>query len=139
MLPANTLWKRDDEKRTQRLAATRVILAQVFTKIKTHVMQTVDTPYLAYQVPSFVFGYPLFNLPEAVQSVKETLEEQGYQVWIVHPGDTLFISWMKPQKGGQGSGARPKTVPVRESSYRPFVYDDASLQVLREKMDPSFH
>jgi len=134
MLPANTLWKQDEEKRSYRLAATKVILAQVFAKIKTHVMQTVDTPYIVYQVPSFVFGYPLYNLTEAVQSVKDTLEEQGYQVWIVHPGDTLFISWMKPQKRGGGARA----VPAREASYRPFVYDPASLQVLREKMDPTF-
>lgn len=137
MLPANTLWKQDEEKRSYRLAATKVILAQVFTKIKTHVTQTVDTPYIVYQVPSFVFGYPLYNLSEAVQSVKETLEEQGYQVWIVHPGDTLFISWMKPPKGGQRNVGR--VAPSREASYRPFVYDPASLQVLREKMDPTFH
>ncbi len=136
MLPANTLWKQDEEKKSYRLAATRVILAQVFAKIKTHVIQTVDTPYIVYQVPSFVFGYPLYNLAEAVLSVKETLEEQGYQVWVVHPGDTLFISWMKPQKGGtQRRGGAPQS---REASYRPFVYDPASLQVLREKMDPNF-
>jgi hypothetical protein len=135
MLPANTLWKKDEEKKTQRLAATRVILAQVFTKIKTHVTQTVDSPYIVYQVPSFVFGYPLYNLSEAVQYVKETLEEQGYQVWVVHPGDTLFISWIKPQK--QQSGRQIAT--SRQPSYRPFVYDPASLQVLREKMDPNFH
>lgn len=137
MLPANTLWKQDEQKKTQRLAASRVILAQVFTRIKTHVTQTTNTPYIVYQVPSFVFGYPLYNLSEAVEYVKETLEEQGYQVWIVHPGDTLFISWMKPPKGGQGA-ARRGVVPVREASYRPFVYDVASLQVLREKMDSNF-
>jgi hypothetical protein len=135
MLPANTLWKKDEEKKTYRLAATRVILAQVFAKIKTHVIQTVDSPYIVYQVPSFVFGYPLYSLPEAILYVKETLEEQGYQVWVVHPGDTLFISWMKPQKSG---GGRQRVAPSHEASYRPFVYDNASLRVLREKMDPNF-
>lgn len=130
MLPANALWKTETLKKTQRLAAVKVILAQVFARIKLHVQQTQDAPYIVYQVPSFVFGYPLYNHMEAVAAVKETLDEQGYQTWVVHPGDTLFISWIKPAKAGS---TRKTFAPP--PSYRPFVYDEASLQFLREKMD----
>ena len=116
------------------MAASVPILSQIFLKVKNQATHYPDAPYIVYQVPSFVFGYPLYNHQEAVLYVKELLEQQNYQVWMVE-ADTLFISWMKPQKQ---QGQRRIAAAPKEASYRPFVYDPASLQVLREKMDRNF-
>lgn len=134
MLPANALWKQEEARKTQRMAASVPILSQIFLKVKNQATHYPDAPYIVYQVPSFVFGYPLYNHQEAVLYVKELLEQQNYQVWMVE-ADTLFISWMKPQKQ---QGQRRIAAAPKEASYRPFVYDPASLQVLREKMDRNF-
>lgn len=131
MLPANALWKQSDQRKIQRMAACKVILAQIFIKIKNHSRVNPDAPYTVCPVPSFCFGYPLYDINEAIPYIKETLEEQGYQVWIVD-GNNLFISWMKPEKQENrpfGLKAKPT------ANYRPFVYDESSMQFLREKTE----
>lgn len=90
-----------------------------------------EAPYTVCAVPSFCFGYPLYDVNEAVPYIKETLEEQGYQVWRVD-GNNLFISWMKPEKQeGRSLGFKTKST----ANYRPFVYDESNMQFLREKME----
>lgn len=131
MLSANALWKQEEQRKTQRLAATRVLLAQIFHKIKQQVVQQPDAPYIVYPVPSFVFGYPLYNVEEAVQYLYQTLLDQRYQVWVVE-GPSLFISWVKPNHGPSTSRSLQ---PKPTSNYRPFVYDESSLAYLREKMN----
>lgn len=131
MLSANALWKQEDQRKAQRLAATRVLLGQIFHKIKQQVVKAPDAPYIVYPVPSFVFGYPLYNVEEAVQYLYQTLLEQRYQVWVVE-GPALFISWVKPShQTGTGRAVNPKP----PTNYRPFVYDESSLTYLREKMN----
>ena len=129
MLSASALWKQDDHRKIQRMSACRALLAQIFARIKNHAAVNTQAPYISYPVPSFCFGYPLYNVGEAIPYLKETLEEQGYQVWIIHP-NTLFISWLKPDKVNN----RP-IIPKARTNYRPMVYDESSLQILREKME----
>lgn len=132
MLPANALWKQAEKRKVQKLSACKAILAQIFLRIRNQSNTAPESPYIAYPVPSFVFGYPLYSVNDAVPYLKETLEEQGYQVWVTHP-NTLFISWMKPDKKDQRKLAYGPSKSA--ASYRPFVYDESSLQILREKME----
>jgi hypothetical protein len=124
MLQAKELWKQEDERKAYRMRAMRPVLAGLFQSIKTHAQQNPESPIFAFDVPSFVFGYPLYNHAEAIQYVKETLEEQGFQVWSV-PTSVLMISWMKPQP----KTAKP-AIPKAGPDYRPFVYDESSFSYL---------
>ena len=83
MLQAKELWKAEEERKSHRMRAMRPVLSGLFGDIKRHAQLNPESPMMAFTVPSFVFGYPLFNHEEAVQYVEETLEEQGFKVWRV--------------------------------------------------------
>ena len=123
MLQAKELWKNEDERKMHRMRAMRPVLSGLFQSIKVHAQQNPGSPYYAFDVPSFVFGYPLYDHAEAIEFVKQTVEEQGFQVWTVPPS-VLIISWMKPVK--QNATKVPKPGP----DYRPFVYDESAFAYL---------
>jgi hypothetical protein len=127
MLQAKELWKHEEQRKSHRMRAMRPVLAGLFQSIKLHAQHNPDSPCYAFDVPSFVFGYPLYSHPEAIEYVKETLEEQGFKVWNVPPA-VLMISWMKPEP----RTAKP-AVPKPGPDYRPFVYDESAFAYLSHK------
>jgi len=124
MLRARDLWKQTEDQKTMNMQAMRPVLTTLFAQIKTHASTNPNAPYMTFDVPSFVFGYPLYNHREAIEYIKETLEEQGFTVWVAYTG-TLMISWMQ-----QGSGKRGGVkLPTRSAAdYRPFVYDESAME-----------
>lgn len=129
MLKANDLWKQTEQQHIVKMNAMKPVLANLFAQLKTHASCHPDSPVFAFDVPSFVFGYPLFDHKQAIQYCKETLEERGFQVWTTN--STLVISWIKPVKQSSKGFVPPTTGP----SYRPFVYDDSALEFLRSKIN----
>jgi hypothetical protein len=127
MLRATDLWKQQDEQKTINMQAMRPVLSNLCAQIKTHAAMNPQAPYMAYEVPSFVFGYPLYNHREAVMYVKETLEEQGFKVWVAGVS-TLMISWIKP---GKAAAVRATT---KSADYRPFVYDEAAMEATLNRL-----
>jgi hypothetical protein len=128
MLRAKDLWKQTEEQRTKRMMAMRPVLAQVASKIKTHVIQHPESPYMVFEVPTYVWGYPLYDIHEAMDYIAVILTEQGFQVWKVEP-HSLFISWVKPAKDDA-----KKVLPPR-AEFRPFVYDESAFSFLSQKTD----
>jgi uncharacterized protein YcgL (UPF0745 family) len=126
MLRASDLWKQEEQQRTANMQAMRPVLSNLCSQIKAHAATNPDAPYMAYDVPTFVFGYPLYKHQEAVQYVKETLEEQGFKVWIAYNG-TLLISWIK-------SGNKKPAAAAKSGDYRPFVYDEAAMEATMSRL-----
>jgi hypothetical protein len=71
-----------------------------------------------FEIPKFVFGYPLFKLAEARDYLLETLTQSGFSVWPVN-NDYLLIMWAKQQM----NRGRPSLL----TNYRPQVYDPVAL------------
>ena len=63
---------------------------------------------------------------EAIDYIKETLEEQGFTVWIAYTG-TLMISWMR-------SGKVRNTAVKSTNDYRPFVYDESAMEATLSRL-----
>jgi hypothetical protein len=74
-----------------------------------------------FEIPQFVFGYPLYQLSEAREYLLQTLQTSGYQVWVIDE-KYLLISWVKTSQGKSGS-YRPPLI----TNYRPQVYDPTQL------------
>lgn len=124
MLRARDLWKQTEDQKTMNMQAMRPVLTTLMAQIKTHAATNPASPYMTFDVPSFVFGYPLYNHREAIDYVKETLEEQGFTVWISYSG-TLLISWMRAANNGR---IRQTSRAPTNSDYRPFVYDESAME-----------
>ena len=127
MLRARDLWKQTEDQRSASMQAMRPVLATLFAQVKTHAGTNPAAPYMTFDVPSFVFGYPLYKHSEAIHYVKETLEEQGFTVWVAYNG-TLLISWMK---SGKVRNTAPKA-PTND--YRPFVYDESAMEATLSRL-----
>lgn len=121
MLKAREVWDEQEARREQRMSAMRPVLAQLYAKIRKHAIHSPNAPYVVFEIPTYVFGYPLFQLSEARDYLLKTLQTSGYLVWVVDE-KYLFVSWMKTA-GGKATAYRPPAIP----NYRPQVYDPTSL------------
>ena len=100
------------------MSAMRPVLAQIYAQIKKQAIHSPDAPYIVFEIPKFVFGYPLFKLTEAREYLLSTLGESGFGVWPVN-NDYLLITWAKQQM----NRGRPSLL----TNYRPMPYDPLTL------------
>ena len=120
MLKANDIWNEQEQRRSNRMAAMGPVIEQIQAKIKQQAIHNTNAPYILYEVPTYVFGYPLFSLKEALQYLVSEFGRAGYWVWVVDE-KFLFISWLKPVK------TRDLGKPILATNYRPMVYDPSTL------------
>ncbi len=120
MLRARDVWDEQEDRKNNRMAAMGPVIAQIQAKIRQQAIHNSNAPYILYEVPTYVFGYPLFSLKEAIEFLTTEFARAGYWVWVV---DTkyLFISWLKPVK------TRDLGKPILATNYRPLVYDPSTL------------
>ncbi len=121
MLKAKDVWDEQEARKEQRMAAMRPVLAQIQMKVRKQAISTPNAPYIVFEIPQFVFGYPLYQLSEAREYLLQTLQTSGYQVWVIDE-KYLLISWVKTSQGKSGS-YRPPLI----TNYRPQVYDPTQL------------
>ena len=120
MLKASDVWQEQEQRRSNRMAAMIPVVAQIQAKIKTQSIHNTNSPYIIFEVPTYVFGYPLYSLKEAFDYLIAEYSKAGYWVWIVEE-NFLLISWLKPVK------TRDLGKPILATNYRPQVYDPATL------------
>jgi len=116
MLKANDIWNEQEQRRSNRVAAMGPVIEQIQAKIRQQAIHNTNAPYILYEVPTYVFGYPLFSLKEAIQYLVSEFGRAGYWVWVVDE-KYLFISWLKPVK------TRDLGRPILATNYRPMPYD----------------
>lgn len=128
MLKAKEVWEEQEERRQNRMAAMVPVIAQIQAKIRQQAIHQSNAPYIIYEVPTYVFGYPLFQLSDALEYLVGEFAKAGYWVWIVET-KYLMISWLKPTKTRDGGK------PILATNYRPMVYDPSNLAFMAR--DPS--
>jgi hypothetical protein len=120
MMRARDVWDEQEEHKLARMAAMKPVLAQIEGKIRKQAIIGPNAPYILYEVPSFVFGYPLFNFKDAIEYLKTELIRNGFWAWDVEE-KYLFISWLKPVK------TKDLGKPLLVTNYRPQVYDPSFI------------
>jgi hypothetical protein len=120
MLKAREVWEEQEERRERRMMAMRPVMSQMYANIRKQAIHSPNAPYIVFEVPSYVFGYPLFNVVEARDYLMKVLADGGYMVWVVDD-KYLLISWMKVN--GKSASHRPPLL----TNYRPQVYDPSTL------------
>lgn len=128
MLKAREVWNEQEGRRLNRMAAMMPVMTQIQAKIKQQAVHNTNAPYIIYEVPTFVFGYPLYKLSEALEFLVKEYMSAGYWVWIVE-SKYLLISWIKPVK------TRELGKPILATNYRPQVYDPSAIAFMAR--DPS--
>jgi hypothetical protein len=121
MLKARDVWNEQEERREKRMAAMRPVIAQIHGQIRKQAIHSPNAPYIVFEIPAYVFGYPLFQLAEAREYLIKTLGESGFMVWAIDD-KYLLISWLKTAQGKLSH--RP---PLLTTNYRPQVYDPVAL------------
>jgi hypothetical protein len=120
MLRARDVWDEQEERRANRMAAMNPIIAQIQAQIRRQAVHNSDAPYIIYPVPTYVFGYPLFSLKEALDHLVSEFSKAGYWVWVVEQKN-LLISWVKPVKTRDGNKQ------ILATNYRPQIYGETFM------------
>ena len=116
-MKAREVWDEQEERRLYKMGAMKPILAQIEGKVREQAIRNANAPYILFEVPSFVFGYPLFNFKDAINYLLGELLKAGFLVWNVDE-KYLLISWLEPIK------TRDLGKPMLVTNYRPQVYDE---------------
>lgn len=127
MLRARDVWDEQDQRRQNRMAAMIPVIAQIQAKIKQQAIHSPNAPYIMYEVPNFVFGYPLYSISEAIEYLNTEFIKAGYMVWIVE-NKYLFICWIK-------TGTKKETKPTLTTNYRPQAYNPDMLAFMSRNTD----
>lgn len=125
MLRARDVWDEQEQRKQNRMAAMIPIITQIQAKIRQQAVYNSNAPYILYEVPTYVFGYPLFALKEALEFLVSEFSKAGYWIWVVE-SKYLMISWIKPVK------SRDLGKPILTTNYRPQVYDETFMQGLNK-------
>ena len=128
MLKAREVWDQQEGRRLNRMAAMMPVMTQIQSKIRQQAVHNTNAPYIIYEVPTFVFGYPLYKLSEAMEFLIKEYMAAGFWVWIVE-NKYLLISWIKPIK------TKELGKPILATNYRPQVYDPSAIAFMAR--DPS--
>lgn len=121
MLKAKDVLEEQEARKEQRMAAMRPVLSQLYAKIRRQAIHSPNSPYVVFEIPTYVFGYPLFQLSEAREYLLHTLQTSGFLVWVVDE-KYLLISWLKT-----GNGNKPNYRPPLITNYRPMPYDQYQM------------
>jgi hypothetical protein len=120
MLRARDVWDEQEDRRANRMAAMTPIIAQIQALVRRQAVHNSDAPYIIYPVPTYVFGYPLFSLKEALDHLVSEFSKAGYWVWVVEQKN-LLISWIKPVKTRDGNKQ------ILATNYRPQIYGETFM------------
>jgi hypothetical protein len=88
----------------------RQLYAVVHNRIKRRA--EANATHLAYAVPPFVAGRPVYAASHAARYITDKLRRGGFQVMVSEDGATLFIDWTP----------RPRRVPKAEPPPPPKVH-----------------
>jgi hypothetical protein len=120
MMRARDVWDEQEDRRANRMAAMTPIIAQIQAQIRRQAVHNSNAPYIIYPVPTYVFGYPLFSLKEALDHLVAEFSKAGYWVWVVE-NKNLLISWIKPVKTRDGNKQ------ILATNYRPQIYGETFM------------
>jgi hypothetical protein len=120
MMRANEVLSEQEQIKQARMGAMRPIITQIEHKIREQAIHNMNAPYILYEVPSFIFGYPLYSMKDAIEWLMNEILRGGYWVWNVNE-TYLLISWLKPVK------TKDIGRPVLTTNYRPMPYDSTFM------------
>ena len=112
------------------------ILKKCHHRIKNVSKQNPLMGYCLYIIPKFIYGIPLYNLPECVKYLFEKLTDNGFKVYYTHP-NLLIISWLHLKEKKKISVENTYKQEYRQiNNYKPsgnLIYDKSNLNVLNSK------
>lgn len=96
-----------EKKQTRRKESFEKVLQQCFQKIRGHAAK--EQIFCLYEVPEFIYGYPLYDLNECISYLYDALNKNGFRVDYFFPR-VLQVSW-----GPKDRGAKKKLLPPPET------------------------
>ena len=99
--------QRLDEKRSK-------IKKEIYTRIyddccrKIRSAASLGETQVFLKLPTFLFGYPTFDILKASKYIKRQLEHGGFSVVVISDPRELYVSWKQPK------GTQPIAVPQEE-------------------------
>lgn len=89
-LHVKDLLRAADQRKKNRQRSFEQVLTNIYTRMKS--LAGIRHTRCMYQVPEFMFGYPLYTLNECIAYIHDRLSSQGFVCTYYFP-NVLYISW----------------------------------------------
>ncbi len=105
---------------------------KVLEMAHNRIIKTTESKQLRciFEVPSFIFGYPLFDLNECIAYVTTELKSNGFVVNYAFP-NKLYISWdleeIEEEKKSALIAKTSQIVPIQRASTLPIPLNKKTL------------
>lgn len=87
------LHRQQQEKLERRYAIYEKILGMCHTRIKQVATNPDNMGFCFYNIPTYVYGVPLYDTKSCIMYVVKSLVSNGFDVKYTHP-NLLWISWL---------------------------------------------
>ncbi len=142
-LNINELYNTINEKTLKRMEVYDSILQKCHHRIKYN--SKLERTYCFYQIPSFIFGTPIYDMNDMKLYIQNSLIKNGFKIMNIEP-NWLFISWnMEGKKNLIQNGAKDNnTKKIIKNDYRSvesykptgnFIYDESTMMGLSDKLN----
>lgn len=142
-LNINELYNTINEKTLKRMEVYDSILQKCHHRIKYN--SKLERTYCFYQIPSFIFGTPIYDVNDMKLYIRNSLIKNGFKIMCIEP-NWLFISWnMEGKKNLIENGAKDNTTKkIVKNDYRSvetykptgnFIYDESTMMGLSDKLN----
>lgn len=91
MINIEKLKKDAEERKRYKKRCFKKLLEMCLIKIE--IVAVTDAKTTWFEIPSFIFGYPSYNITEAAEYILKKLKKNGFKVNFLHP-NLLFINWL---------------------------------------------
>lgn len=89
-LHVKDLLRAEDQRKKNRQRSFEQVLTNIYTRMKS--LAGIRHTRCMYQVPEFMFGYPLYTLNECIAFIHDRLSSSGFVCTYYFP-NVLYISW----------------------------------------------
>ena len=86
------LYERNQRRDQRQVSVFNKILNRINKRIHTTSQMKRNDKYIWYDVPTFIFGEPIYDQTDCIAYVVTKLADNGFYIKYVNPGK-LFISW----------------------------------------------
>jgi hypothetical protein len=92
MININDLHENQQDKLEKRYEIYDTILKKCHTRIKTTAQIKNNMEFCFFNVPTYIYGIPLYDSKACILYIISALIKNGFEVYYTHP-NLLFISW----------------------------------------------
>ena len=126
-----------EKKNINKLKLYNKLIRNCHNRIKSNAKNNYQS--CTYTIPSYTFGFPLYDSNELIDFIMNSLKRDGLKV--ININNTLYISWDNNEKKNNIQNIKLQNIKL-QNNYKPIedykptgniLYDNESMSAIKDK------